>query len=169
MAGSLDLMHPGWIDRLRLAKEQGDFLYVGLWDDEMTRYYRGEDFPIQTLQERVLEVLACKYVDEVVIGAPFVMTLDLLRTLNVQTVVAFSTQEDCVLPEHQGVDPYAVARELGILVTIPKMSDDLTLEMIAERVYRQKAEFEQKVMRKTNSEQSYYANKGFVNEASPAK
>jgi bifunctional ADP-heptose synthase (sugar kinase/adenylyltransferase) len=39
-------MHPGWVDRLRIAKEQGDFLYVGLWDDEMTRYYRGEDFPI---------------------------------------------------------------------------------------------------------------------------
>jgi ethanolamine-phosphate cytidylyltransferase len=94
-------MHPGWVDRLRLAKEQGDFLYVGLWDDEMTKYYRGEDYPIQTLQERVLEVLACKYVDEVVIGAPFIMTHDLLRTLNVQTVVAFTTEEDSVLPIHQ--------------------------------------------------------------------
>jgi ethanolamine-phosphate cytidylyltransferase len=45
-AGSLDLMHPGWVDRLKTAKEQGDFLYVGIWDDEMTRYYRGEDYPI---------------------------------------------------------------------------------------------------------------------------
>lgn len=74
MAGTLDLMHPGWVDRLKFAKQQGDFLYVGIWDDEMTRFYRGADFPIQTLQERVLEVLACKYVDEVVIGAPYVLT-----------------------------------------------------------------------------------------------
>jgi ethanolamine-phosphate cytidylyltransferase len=162
-------MHPGWVDRLRLAKEQGDFLYVGLWDDEMTKYYRGEDYPIQTLQERVLEVLACKYVDEVVIGAPFIMTHDLLRTLNVQTVVAFTTEEDSVLPIHQEVDPFAVARELGILVTIPKFDDDLTLEMIAERVYKQKAEFEAKFARKTNSEQNYYENKTYVTEASPNK
>ena len=79
----------------------------------------------------MLEVLACKYVDEVVIGAPYIMTHDLLRTLNVQTVVAFTTDEDCVLPQHKDVDPYAIPRELGILVTIPKLEDDLTLEMIA--------------------------------------
>lgn len=99
-AGSLDLMHPGWIERLKFAKQQGDFLYVGIWDDEMTRFYRGADFPIQTLQERVLEVLACKYVDEVIIGAPFILTQDLIKTLNVAKVVSFDTEEDCILPEH---------------------------------------------------------------------
>jgi len=127
-------MHPGWIDRLKFAKEQGDFLYVGLWDDEMTRFYRGPDFPIQTLQERVLEVLACKYVDEVIIGAPYFLTADLIKTLNVSKVVKFDTDEDRVLSEHAGTDPYKIARESCILVQMSRPDNDLTLEMIAQRV-----------------------------------
>ena len=45
----------------------------------------------------MLEVLACKYVDEVIIGAPYVLTADLVKTLNVQKVVAFTTEEDSVM------------------------------------------------------------------------
>jgi ethanolamine-phosphate cytidylyltransferase len=39
--GSFDLYHPGVVERLKLAKQQGDYLYVGLWSDEMIHYYRG--------------------------------------------------------------------------------------------------------------------------------
>ena len=46
---SCDLMHPGVIARLKAAKEQGDYLYVGLWDDEMIKYYRGAQYPLQGL------------------------------------------------------------------------------------------------------------------------
>ena len=76
--GSYDLLHHGHLKRLELAKQQGDFLYVGIWDDEMCRYYRGENYPIQSLQERILMTLACKHVDDVVIGAPFIITKDLI-------------------------------------------------------------------------------------------
>jgi ethanolamine-phosphate cytidylyltransferase len=112
MHGSLDLMHPGWIDRLREAKAQGDFLYVGVWDDDMVRYYRGENYPIQPLQERILEVLACKYVDEVIIGAPYILTKDLITSLNIQKVVGFVTDDDKPLPQHQQLDQYLEAKEL---------------------------------------------------------
>ena len=44
---SCDLMHPGVIQRIAEAKAQGDFLYVGLWDDEMIKYYRGSKYPLQ--------------------------------------------------------------------------------------------------------------------------
>jgi ethanolamine-phosphate cytidylyltransferase len=46
---SCDLFHPGVIERLRQAKEQGDFLYVGIWSDEMVRYYRGDNYPLMNL------------------------------------------------------------------------------------------------------------------------
>jgi ethanolamine-phosphate cytidylyltransferase len=46
VSGSFDLLHHGHLKRLEEAKKLGDFLYIGLWDDEMTRYYRGENFPI---------------------------------------------------------------------------------------------------------------------------
>lgn len=34
IAGSFDLLHTGHIDMLEKAKSMGDFLYVGIWDDE---------------------------------------------------------------------------------------------------------------------------------------
>ena len=52
------------------AKEQGDFLLVGLHTDEDVSERRGLHLPIMDLHERCLSVLACKYVDEVIIGAP---------------------------------------------------------------------------------------------------
>jgi ethanolamine-phosphate cytidylyltransferase len=71
---------------------------VGIWDDEMTRFYKGEVYPIQSLQERVLMTLACKYVDDIVIGAPYIITEDLIKSLNIDMVVRIiNTEEDTVL------------------------------------------------------------------------
>lgn len=109
-------------------------------------------------------MLACKYVDEVIIGAPFILTRDLVTTLNIQQVVAFDTQEDCVLPVHAEVDPYAVAKELGIFSLMPKVENDLTLEAIAERVLAQKNDFLMKVAKKSNSEREYYSKKTHIVE-----
>jgi len=98
---------------LKRAKEQGDFLYVGIWDDEMIRHYRGNNYPLISLQERVLMVLACKYVDEVVIGAPYIVTKDLVTSLNISEVVHVQSREDAVLPDFLNIDPYAQVKELG--------------------------------------------------------
>jgi len=38
--------------------------------------------------------LSCKYVDEVVIGAPFILTKDMIASLNIQKVVHVLTDED---------------------------------------------------------------------------
>ena len=96
--GSFDLLHHGHLKRLELAKQLGDFLYVGLWDDEMVRYYKGQQYPIVSLQERVLMCLATKHVDDVVIGAPFILTEDLIKSLNIKKVVSIkNSKEDTVL------------------------------------------------------------------------
>lgn len=71
IAGSFDLLHTGHVEMLRKAKERGDYLYVGLWGDDIVNYVRGHNYPIVSLHERVLMVLANKYVDDVVIGAPY--------------------------------------------------------------------------------------------------
>ena len=42
--------------------------------------------------------LSCKYVDEVVIGAPFIITKDMVNSLNIQKIVHVNTDEDQVLP-----------------------------------------------------------------------
>ena len=71
ISGSFDLLHNGHIDSLKKAREQGDYLYVGVWADDMVKFYRGNNYPILSLHERVLMLLACKYVDDVVISAPY--------------------------------------------------------------------------------------------------
>ena len=103
---SCDLFHPGVIERLKLAKSQGDYLYVGLWSDEMVRYYRGVNFPLMSLQERLLMLLACKYVDDVVIEAPYIITKDLITSLNISKVVNIRSDEDKPLTEHSHVDQF---------------------------------------------------------------
>merc|ERR1712130_330645 len=65
----------------------GDFLLVGLHQDELIHHKKGKNYPIQTLRERALNVLSCKYVDDVLLGAPWKVTLDLLKSLNVSVVV----------------------------------------------------------------------------------
>lgn len=56
------------------------------------------------LQERLLMVMACKYVDDIVIEAPFIITEDLIKSLNISKVVNVSSDDDAVLPEHEKVD-----------------------------------------------------------------
>jgi ethanolamine-phosphate cytidylyltransferase len=61
------------------AKKMGDFLLVGLHDDATVNMIRGNGLPILNLYERTLSLLSCKYVDEVIIGAPFVISEDLIK------------------------------------------------------------------------------------------
>lgn len=134
ISASCDLLHPGVIERLRRARELGDFLYVGIWDDEMTRYYRGSSYPLQTVQERVLMALGCRYVDEVIIGAPYILTGDLLTSLNITKVVHVTSDDDNVLKKYQDIDPYEVAKERGIFTELQSQPDSLTINEIALRV-----------------------------------
>ena len=46
ISGSFDLLHHGHLKRLEEAKKLCDFLYVGIWDDDMTKYYKGHAYPI---------------------------------------------------------------------------------------------------------------------------
>lgn len=60
VAGAFDLFHIGHLDFLEKAKELGDYLIVGLHTDPVVNKYKGGNYPIMNLHERVLSVLACK-------------------------------------------------------------------------------------------------------------
>lgn len=137
-------MHPGVIERLKAAKAQGNFLYVGLWDDQMIKYYRGDSYPLQGIQERLLMALAIKYVDDVVIGAPYIVTEDLIKSLNIKKVVHVQSREDSVRPQFRDLDPFEVPKALGIFVELPPVQNDLTIEDIAQRVHNNRVAFEKK-------------------------
>ena len=64
--GAWDLLHPGHINMLEKAKSFGDFLIVGVVGDEAIRKLKGDDRPIQSLEDRMRNVGALKCVDLVV-------------------------------------------------------------------------------------------------------
>lgn len=87
------------------AKKEGDYLIVGLHTDPIVNRYKGHNYPIMNVHERTLSVLACKYVDEVVIGAPYSVTKELMDHFKVDIVVHGKSD---VSLDVDGSDPYAV-------------------------------------------------------------
>lgn len=79
--------------------------------------------------------LACKHVDDVVIGSPYILTEDLIKSLNIKKVVQVTdTDEDQVLPQFRNtINPLEVAQKMGILEQIQIKDEfyDITTEKIA--------------------------------------
>ena len=41
ISGSFDLLHNGHIETIKKAKSMGDFLFVGVWPDNVVNFFRG--------------------------------------------------------------------------------------------------------------------------------
>ncbi|KAL6954451.1 Ethanolamine-phosphate cytidylyltransferase [Sarracenia purpurea var. burkii] len=100
------------------------------------------------LHERVLSVLACKYVSEVVIGAPYSVTIELMKHFRVDLVCHGMTKVD---PDKDGFDPYAVPKRLGKFKLVDSVNT-MTTENIVERIIRNRLEFEARNIAKERKE-----------------
>ena len=77
--GAFDMFHMGHLAILKRARQEGDYLVVGVHSDDAVTRRRGPHLPIMSVHERCLSVLACKHVDEAVIGAPVLWGCAVLR------------------------------------------------------------------------------------------
>ncbi len=80
--GVFDIIHPGHIDLLEFAKKSGDYLIVGInEDDSVRRLNKGQGRPIFPLAERMVVLRAIEYVDFII---PFAedTPLELIKALH---------------------------------------------------------------------------------------
>ena len=84
--GVFDLLHPGHIDVLVAARQQGDALIVGLNSDASVRRLKGEGRPVRSESERAIVVAALAMVDAVVIFEQDT-PLELIRALEPDVLV----------------------------------------------------------------------------------
>jgi len=130
VAGAFDCFHIGHLRFLEKARKYGDYLIVGLHTDNDVNRYLGSNYPIMNVHERVLSVLACKYVHEVVIGAPYTITPEMMNHFKVDKVVHGGTD---IYVDEDGSDPYLIAREQGKFEKVDSTCG-LTTSDLVERI-----------------------------------
>jgi len=98
------------------------------------------------LHERVLSVLACKYVDEVIIWAPYSVDDNVLSKVYKVDIVAHGNTPS--LPDLNGKDPYEIPKSKGIYIEIENPSADLTTDGIIDRIIKHRLKYEKRQARK---------------------
>ncbi|KAK6139712.1 hypothetical protein DH2020_026543 [Rehmannia glutinosa] len=147
---------------LKSARQLGDFLLVGIYADQTVSELRGGHFPLMNLHERSLSVLACRYVDEVIIGAPWEVTNDMITTFNISLVVHGTVAENNPFLNGKS-DPYVVPKNMGIFQTL-ESPKDITTTSIARRIIVNHEIYVKRNAKKEASEKKYYAEKKYVSD-----
>jgi len=148
--GGFDLYHVGHVAAIHQAKSLGDYLIVGVHDDTVINSIKGNNLPLMNLHERVLAVLSNRDVDEVVIGAPFHVSKEMVEQLRLNIVV----HGDDPVAKPDGVDPYEVPKSLGIYKEV-KSTSGLTTTDLIERIIDNRLKYENRNKKKEAKEVKY--------------
>ena len=81
ITGVWDLLHAGHVLAFKEAKEHCDYLIVGL-NVTPHGYKVGKNKPIETLEERMIRLESCKYVDEIFTYYSEEESLEKMKELN---------------------------------------------------------------------------------------
>lgn len=112
---AFDLLHAGHIKMLEDAKEQCDYLIVGLQTDP-TLDRAEKNKPTQTVVERYIQLKGCKFVDEIVPYATEQDLEDILKSFKIDVRILgieyqdknFTGREYC---EEKGIELYYNSRD----------------------------------------------------------
>ena len=115
------------------------------------------NLPVLNVHERVLSVLGCRYVDDVLIDAPHIVTLDMITTLRIDEVVKVDYDDydqELIKARVSDMSRYHVASEVEIL---HRFSVNVTfrIESIIYRIKHSHSQYQAKYNRKQKAEQEY--------------
>ena len=124
---TFDLLHAGHIQMLREAKEQCDYLIVGLqFDPSMDRPEKNK--PIQTVVERYTQLNAVKYVDEII---PYQTESDLEDILSMYDINVRVLGEEYKEKDFTGKD---ICKKRGIQLYFNKREHRFSSSDLRKRV-----------------------------------
>src|SRR5207302_11125107 len=113
--GVFDLLHPGHIDILTVARESADALVVGINSDDSVRRIKGPARPVRTDAERAYVLAALECVDLVVIF-PEDTPLNLVRHLKPDVIVKGGDYSEDSIVGANGVKGWG-----GRVVVVPRV------------------------------------------------
>jgi len=122
--GVFDLLHPGHIDVLSEAREQGDALVVGLNSDASVRRLKGPERPVRTEAERAYVLAALRDVDVVVTFGEDT-PLELIRHLHPDVLVKGGDYEPATVVGRDDVESWG-----GRVVIVPLHPGQSTTSII---------------------------------------
>ena len=172
--GTFDIFNIGHATTLKMAKELGSYLIVGLYSDHVATNLKGFS-PMSTLFERMLCVLSCKYVDCVLMDVPIIVTEDMLSSLHVNTVVCGShtrtnyrtysdgkfetehTNEYNIFTDPNGA--YEIPKKRGMFVEIQSQFPALGIDVFVHRVTTHREAYIVRNTERVCKEQNYYKEK----------
>jgi len=113
---TFDLFHAGHIIMLKEAKQQCDYLIVGLQTDPTIDRPKEKNRPVQSIFERYVQLQACKYVDEIVVYATEKDLMDILLSYAINVRIlgdeyenkTFTGRQECI---SKGIKFYFNKRE----------------------------------------------------------
>jgi glycerol-3-phosphate cytidylyltransferase len=127
VASAFDLLHAGHVQMLREAKQQCDYLMVGLQTDP-TIDRPEKNSPIQTVVERYTQLKGVKYVDEII---PYATERDLEDILTMYHIDVRILGEEYREKEFTGKD---ICRKRGIELFFNKRDHRFSSSDLRKRV-----------------------------------
>ena len=106
-----------------------------------------------------MNVLSCKYVDEVVLGAPWVLKKDLITTLNIHVVASgsntkFDQEIESSMSDKAQEDAYAVPKAMGIFQEI-ETTHSLNTDNVVHRLIENRLKYENRNAKRSVKELNY--------------
>jgi len=158
--GTWDLFHYGHVSILKKAKELCDYLVVGVFPSDVVKEKKGHEWPIMSMKERGLTVLACKYVDHVILGVPWDISPQIVKTLrdmNAPKVVVFVGEStDPAYHTDDKNDGLQLAREQGLLHVIDS-GESIHATTIIQRIIQNRSQYLERQMEKARKAQAGFS------------
>jgi ethanolamine-phosphate cytidylyltransferase len=133
-------------------------LIVGVHGDAVVNRIRGMNLPLMNLHERVLSVLGCRYVDDVLIDAPYEISPTMIDNLSISEVVTGTASSDLGNSRVDSDTRFGYAKKMGIFSVIPSPSD-FSMGSIVQRIQRNQEVFQARFEKKMACESSFYQEK----------